>query len=538
MVYISHIGNNQPTPPMTTLNAGQQSFYDKVVSLNFQQLLLTGDAGCGKTYVLTQALAELFRQGFNVLLCAPTHKARVNLLEKMPEDVRPYIPTATVASILSRHGFNIGDGRIGFTTPKADRLGNWNVIAIDEVSMLSLADYETLKNSGVKILFTGDFAQLPTIMQKGSGMLDDETLERIHLTEQMRQQGVIHQVAEANRKEVYFPTESMRDDDSELVVHKTTEELYARMVSDILADPRGIEGHPNYCLITYTNDAVYEVGQMIRDMVIADTLGRDAITSPFAKGEYVMSYSNNAAAYNGEVAKVVDFSTDPLHRNTSSRPWDSYRVCIEGSRGTCWVNAVAPKDNVLIQDRIDELVKLVREAQKHKAFDAVAAYMEEIEHLRNYWVKFLYPFAITCHKSQGSTIEHVYVDTISFSKASSKRALLYVGLSRASKTLHTVIVPKPRWQVVREINDRYRNAKHAYEIAFGEPHWKLRIRIGLPARTAEDKAVLTEYIEMMLLDAAQDEAQESDDQLEAPSAPAIDIAPGYIMSGEGQPVEF
>jgi ATP-dependent exoDNAse (exonuclease V) alpha subunit len=372
-------------------------------------------------------------------------------------------------------------------------------------------------------------------MQKGSGMLDDESLQRIHLTEQMRQQGVIHQVAEANREEVYFPTESMQDDDSAVHVHATNAELIQRMVSDIIADPRGIEAHPNYCLITYTNDAVYEIGQMVRDIVIANELGTEAIQSPFAPGEYVMSYSNNAAAYNGEVAKVVDVTHDPLHRNTESRNWDSYRVCIEGSRGICWVNAVAPKEYVKIQQKIDDLIKLVREAQKHKAFDAVNAYMEEIEHLRNYWTKFLYPFAITCHKSQGSTIENVYVDTLSFSKASNKRALLYVGLSRASKTLHTVIVPKPRWQVVREINDRYRNAKHAYEIAFNEPAWKVRVRTGLPAQTAEQKLVIAEYIEMMLLDAAQDD----ENQENTPQEVISDAIPsGYILSGEGNPVEF
>ena len=84
-----------------------------------------------------------------------------------------------------------------------------------------------------------------------------------------------------------------------------------------------------------------------------------------------------------------------------------------------------------------------------------------------------------------------------------RSALLYVGLSRASKTLHTVVVEKPRWQVVREINDRYRNVKHAYEIVFDEPHWKVRVRTGLPARTPEQKLVLAEYMEALLADADQ-----------------------------------
>ena len=251
---------------------------------------------------------------------------------------------------------------------------------------------------------------------------------------------------------------------------------------------------------------MYETGQLIRDKVYAE-MGVDT-SLPFINGEYLLSYSNTPAAYNGEVVRINHVSRDPYHTRSGARDWDSYRMEIEGSRGTCWVTCVPPSQYTKIEETLEELTKLVREAQKRKAFDAVNAYMTEIEHIRNYWVKLLYPFAITCHKSQGSTIENVYVDTNSFAKASNKRALLYVGLSRASKALHTVIVEKPRWQVIREINDRYRNAKHAYEIAFNEPHWKFRFRVGLPAKTPEQKLILTEYMEAVIADQKQDEAED------------------------------
>ena len=87
----------------------------------------------------------------------------------------------------------------------------------------------------------------------------------------------------------------------------------------------------------------------------------------------------------------------------------------------------------------------------------------------------------------GLTIENVYVNTLSFAKASNKRALLYVGLSRASKMLHTVVVPKPRWKVIREINEAYREAKAEYEAWCKVPNWKFRKSYGLSARTPEDK---------------------------------------------------
>lgn len=492
------------------LNTIQAEFYNKVTSGNFSKLLLTGEAGCGKTFVLTQALAELHRQGKNVLLCAPTHLARINLLNKMPDDVRPFIETNTVASLLSRYAFKTGDGQIGFSAPTADKINQWEVIAIDEVSMLSLRDYEVLKSAGAKIVFTGDFAQLPTIMQKGSGMAEDPDLERIHLVEQMRQQGVIHQIAERNRTEVYFPEESMSDDESSVTVYDSKEQLIEQMISAIIADPRGADAHEQYRLITFTNTEVYRLGQEIRNRVISAS-GIDPTSFPFVAGERLLAYASTPAAYNGEVVKVLDATPDPMHTPSADRPWVSYRVLIEGSGGSYWTQCVGPSDYVMVEERLEYLSTMIREAQKRKAHDAAAAYLAEIEFIRNTWTKLLYPFAITCHKSQGSTIEHVYVDTGSFAKAPNKRALLYVGLSRASKSLSTVKVEKPEWKVIREINDRYRAAKKMYEEIFNEPHWKVRVRTGLPARTPQEKAILTEYIECLIADAEQEANAEGED---------------------------
>jgi hypothetical protein len=226
------------------LNDEQLEVYMKLINKNFTKLLLMGEAGAGKTYVLTQALAQLHRQGAKVLLCAPTHLARITLLNKMPEDVRPYIETRTVASLLGRFGFNTGDGGVGFSKPKADRLGGYQVIALDECSMIGKSEYDVLMSTGAKIVFTGDFKQLPAIMQKGSGMMDDPMVEKFSLRQQMRAPGVIHELAKRNRDGVHFPTESVSDAHSEVVVHASRTALLERMANDIDQDPQGCRRPP------------------------------------------------------------------------------------------------------------------------------------------------------------------------------------------------------------------------------------------------------------------------------------------------------
>lgn len=476
------------------LNSEQTEFYRKATKLEFSKMLLTGEAGAGKTYVLTAALAQLHRMGHKVVLCAPTHLARVNLLAKMPEDIRHEVETKTTASILSRFGFNTDTGGVGFSGPKADRLGGYDVIAIDEASMIGLADYEVLKSAPCKVIFTGDFKQLPAIMQKAANMAEDPDLEQIHLEEQMRAPGVIHQLAERNRTEVYFPTEDAYDDNSKVVVHRTTQELVQQMISDISADARGADAHPHYRFITLKNSEVYRVGTHVRNAVIGKS-------EPITAGEWLLNYETCPAAYNGEVVKVVNVVPDVAASH--DKMWDSYKIEVEGSRGVCWVNIINPTQLPVLEAHLASLQDLLDEAIKRKAFDASKSYLDEIKHITTYWTKMFYTFAMTTHKSQGQTIESVYVDTPAYAKASNKRALLYVGLSRAAKALHTVIVHPPAWVGIRAINTAYKAAKAEYETLFAEPHWKVRVRTGLPAKTPEQKKHLTEVIEGFNADAQQ-----------------------------------
>ena len=511
------------------LNPEQLEVYTKVVGGDFNKLLLMGEAGAGKTYVLTQALAQLHRMEKRVLLCAPTHLARITLLNKMPDDVRPYVETKTVASLLGRFGFNTGDGGVAFSKPKADRLGGYDVIALDECSMIGKGEYDVLIESGAKIIFTGDFKQLPAIMQKGSGMMSDPRVEKFNLVQQMRAPGVIHELAQRNRNGVHFPAASVSDSHSEVVVHSSKSEMLERMIADIIGDERGPIAHPNYRFITHRNSVMYETGTFIRDMVIAAE-GGDS-TMAITPGEYLLNYETCPAAYNGEVVRVLQVLRDGVASHATM--WDSYTIEVEGSRGTCFVNVIDPRKLAIAEQHTEQLQELLKEANKRKAFDAAKGYLAEIKHISTYWTKAFYPFAMTTHKSQGQTIEHTYVDTESFAKASNKRALLYVGLSRASVALHTVKVEPPKWQVVRTINDRYKAAKIAYEAMFGEPAHKVRVWTGLPARTPTQKLTLTEYMEALIADGEQAKA-EGKTTISQIVTPEI-LAAAFIVEGGNQP---
>ena len=466
------------------LNTEQQQFFDKICALDFDKLLLTGEAGAGKTFVLTQALAQLHREGVKVLLCAPTHMARINLQQKMPEDVRHEMQTATVASLLMRHGFTTESGVTAFTRAKLDRLGQWKVIAIDESSMLGAADVESLQSSGAKIIYTGDFAQLPTVMQKRADFSD---VPVFHLVKQMRQAGPILAAAQANREATKFPEKTVRSDEGNVFVMddaKTLLDVFYKNLSEC-----SVDDSINHRYIAHTNKEVLEVSTSARDQIHST----DANKNPFIKNEYIILYETCSAGFNGEVVKITDVKLSDNQARTLrfAHLFQSFDVEVEGSRGKCWISVIPPQCNPVVDEYKEQIQKRIELARKTRNDGELNICFEELKSLDQFWTKVGYPYAITCHKSQGQSITNVYVNTLSFQGASNKRALLYVALSRAVQNLYTAKVPPRRWEVIRKINTEYKLAKAEYEAKFNEPAWKFRVRHGLKARTPEQKEMTT-----------------------------------------------
>lgn len=416
------------------LNYNQQRFYDLIISGQYHQVLLTGEAGTGKTFTLTSALSELYRMGQRVLLCAPTHLAKLNLKLKLDDDVRPFVPTKTVASLLKQFGFIGTTGDTTFTNPVVEDLSSqWDVIAIDECSMVSEAAFQALQLCNCKIIYTGDFAQLPVVMSKKSTMEQCVNLIRVHFDEQMRQPGVIHTAAERCRDAVVFPTESVADDDSEIIVHETLSKMIATYIGNLISDERGKDAPIHHRFLTHRNATCDLVNSIAREQFVGANV-------PFVVGEKILvsQTMHGAPVINGEVFTVSDVREDLAYPQIYNHPWRSYEVLPEG--GSKYIRVIAPEDLYMVTERRDFLRERIKLALHHRDEDAYQEYHQEAVFIQKKWLKVTYPYAMTIHKSQGQTIENVYVNTPEVYRASGKRALLYVALSRASKSLHTVRV--------------------------------------------------------------------------------------------------
>lgn len=492
------------------LNQGQKEFYDKVVSMSFSKILLLGEGGSGKSLVLCKAISQLVRSGTtNLVVCAPTHLARLNILNKMDVDVKHLVETCTVASLLMKFGVDREDGTTQFTAGKIDKVNKYSLVALDECSMISEQDYVMLMQSKAKIIFTGDYKQLPPVMARSAeNKMNNHTasgnLEVFHLVEQMRQQGVIHAAAQRNRTQAWFPEDSVTGEGGEsIVVHDNTEILVNTIIDRILSDNRGYDATHHHRFITYKNDTVRRVGKLIRDKVLAHHFGFDASSVPFVFKELIMMRENKGSiGFNGELVEIQSVKKDTRHHYY---PWDSYELTVKGSLGIGMIRTLPPCQFPRLQEYVDSLQSKLRRQQITKDQSGAASTLSEIKRIKSHWTIVQNPYAVTTHKSQGSTIENVYLDTLSFCRAPNRRALLYVGISRASKNLHVVKVPVNMSLDSKQVNDRYRQARQNYKDVTGRPYAQVIKYLGVSTGNLEGKLIVAEYLESVVEDALQGE---------------------------------
>lgn len=459
------------------LSKQQQLFYNKIVSLDFSKLLLTGEGGTGKTFVLTRALESLIESGLRVLVCAPTHMARMNLVEKFSPEIRHRIENKTVASALKKFGFKTQDGGTAFTKGNGDFLNQYDVIAIDEVSMLSQRDLNYFLASKASLICTGDPQQLPVVKQKKADLrvfANNPEFEHIHLDEQMRQQGAIYELAQKSRNKIYVPQPEDMSAEAGLFMLDDPTQLVEKFVTDIKDSYDGTEYYVwNYRYLCYTNEECTDVNNYVRSILYPN------VEEPYIPGEHVLLCQTCEVGYNAEVVKITNvvqhhlpawntsyyevFANDSVIRTFDQPTWDR------------------------ISAQVKEMRSQLRQLRDEKRYDQVKSYTQQIEYIENNFVRVQYPYATTIHKCQGQTIDNVYLNTLSIDMATNKRALMYVGISRASQTLYVVQVPLREWQKQRQCNSHYKEGRAMYESVYKEKYYKLRDRHPHPCKTLDEK---------------------------------------------------
>lgn len=432
---------------------------------------LSGYAGVGKTTVVAHvvdALSQVSSEFMSIVVLAPTHKALSVLSEKLGDSA---VATQTLQAALALKVKDMPDGQQETEdTGEPGSLRDYTLAIIDEASMVSAAMFATalFKRGRCKLLFVGDPAQLPPVdQQRGTGSdrsqmglqlspaFGPEVPVHWKLTEVVRQaqDNPIIRLATAARqcidegREFTLQTmrQQLRDGDEDFLAMQPGGVVeVARLVADAISHGQDTRA------LALDNNTVQAVNAHVHAMVHPGQGDYPSGTMLMAQDGFSgwdpesigSSKWIKVQVRNSALLRVAECS-DERHPSESGRP--SYKLTLVadgGERIACWVVVDQRQWQADISEHFADYRQLKTREKLSGGSEARALKEQAREASAGGWAlkaryaPLRYAYAMTVHKSQGSTFDAVVLAWDSFQKSRDvqvRNRLAYVALTRTRK---------------------------------------------------------------------------------------------------------
>lgn len=444
---------------------------DRFMKSNETSMTLSGYAGTGKTSLMEMIAKKGKKQHRPVMFCATTNKAAAVLNDRVSK-------AGFKASTLNKvFGINVEvdsskayNARNLVNVLKDVDIMPGTTIIIDEASMINEENYKILndiaKKMDLKIIYVGDEAQLaPVNEDKISKVFRNGEGKVIRLTQVERtDDNAILKEATAIRNGEPLSKVSSFNSKGEGVAYISPQ--HQDTINEVIDKyVKGLKQNPNYFrILAYTNKAVTAYNNQVREL-----LGYD---SPIPHvGEPMTGYANwgyewKTKSYrfiNSESYKVTEVGSPTTVQteldNGTPVVMQAVPITLEDSLGNVdTFNFMDIKNNA--QNRQSAMIlanekkRLWNEARRAYGREAKAAIYAKINAIDSFLfvndniednshnllqAKTIdFGYALTIHKSQGSTFTHVLMDDVDVSRASmsdnnAANAMEMVDLGEESK---------------------------------------------------------------------------------------------------------
>lgn len=420
---------------------------------------LAGYAGTGKSTIVKKILDE-YRYG--IIVSAPTHKAKKVVMNTTGKNGQTLHGLLGLRPDVDLDNFNPNDPK--FNPIAIPKITDFNFVIIDEASMINKELYELIINnvrgSQTKVLFMGDPAQIPPVGEKESIVFDvvDKHFHQLTKIERQNDSNPLMFIYDAlrnnlNRLDGGFKRISKTISTGEGVIFTTDKRAFRKAVLSKYADDE-FKKDTDFCkLIAWKNETVRMSNQIIRNQL----LGTD--TDIVEVGDLLMGYrsiTDEKQRYN-----IIENSADYLVVEKSELEENDqgirgYRVKLRENlaRGEfkfqdVFIVNTREQDNLHLYAEMHDFLRDMGKVDKknwknYYEFRRKNMIMVSIDKYRNgqyrqssdVIVKDIdYGYALTAHKSQGSTYSHVFVmenDINDNWVLKERNQIKYVALTRPS----------------------------------------------------------------------------------------------------------
>ena len=419
---------------MHPLNNEQQNVKNAINSiLPGERLVVSGRAGSGKTYAIAHSVADR-----KALFLAPTHPART-VLEQELIDKRHEV--MTIHSAIGWYQYRDADlnmvdnylpakeakRRSERTNEKKTGLfSDVDIIIVDEFSMVGSflfgAIEEYAREFDLPVVYSGDRFQLPPV--KDREVIMDQGFKTITLNCSMRfpEDSEIFRLGEMLRNEL----EQRPNGELPCIEGNATVQVKPGMVW-MNALIHGYAANENLLAVTSDNKTLHRLRQKVRQV------GHDRLNA----GDLVISKQTDDLFRNGEQLTV-----SRIESNTQSL--EDVPGCVRRSRELSiqgFSVTFEETDRIAFVLDDDRAVKNL-EGRIHRLFEKGKLNHDEASRVLD-WIDQVNSFELsslaTVHKSQGRSVDTVYIDTGTvlrkpnwLSPLNHKR-MLYTAVTRARK---------------------------------------------------------------------------------------------------------
>lgn len=435
---------------------------------------LNGAGGTGKTFI-TDYIITHCKYSLSVIKCtSPTHKAcRVFSSAIGGKPVTTIQSTFGLRLDLKLEDFD--PNRPQFNPMAKPKLENVRLLIIDESSMLPAKlvtyIYNTCRNLNIKILFIGDSSQLAPVNERKS-IAFDRCYKTYTLKEIVRQgsDNPVNSLLSLLRNDIKHREYNFLDYIAKRPEHMNHNEFsegfyicgpkkFNQLIDDSFSDKEYTNNIDMYRVIAYTNNCVASWNNHIRNKII-----KDADKKIITRNDLIMSYETivnefNEIIINNSEEYIINDIVDYVDENFAFKGFLVKFQLVNGGSVTRPLFVVDHRDSYSIQRYHKVITSLIQDAKSATGGTRAAKWKKYFDFKKKYLLsanildrsgKIIftrdidYGFAITSHKSQGSTYDIVFVDINDmvydkfgnpYTNQDDLLRRLYVACSRARKRL-------------------------------------------------------------------------------------------------------
>lgn len=403
------------------------SEYKEWLESSDQFWTLKGYAGTGKTTLLDYFVHyateefqsdEKYSKGLNTVITATTNKAVKVLNSKVDHN-----EFKTIHSLLNIRPKKKGRQEVFEQVNwNKDDILKFDLVIIDECSMISEKLFDIIEGevggSRTKVLFCGDPAQLPPINEDKSLCFQFQGFE---LTEVIRHSDIISHKAKTVRNQTSLVSINSLIAEPEISYISLREaQKYFHNFNDNPDRAR---------VLCWTNKTVKKWNKKLRE---ADWEARQGYVpeTPFAAGDVIIANevceNPKKKSFRGSGNKILMLNSQEGKIIQVREEYDSWHLRVEKEGGgKVWLKRIKGEYYKTWKKTLDQFAA----ANNWKDFWQEKKKYHAIRHA----------YALTTHKSQGSTFEHVIIDPHDINKnrkMKERNQLLYVAMTRAAKNVY------------------------------------------------------------------------------------------------------